>query len=290
MTLLNMTIPLMPLKKSFNLLFFLSIAIWLCTPANAALLIDPGSGSSLFEGASFDSDGTVDITPAGFNGLFYGQSVSSLYVAENGNLNFSANAAFFPLPPFTPQDRIARIAPLWDDVSLLSGTDNAVINHSVPGHYLAVTWKDVRILNDLPENLLFPPSDRSFQVVWFEQDSVIQNTLFRKDDIVFTYVGLEAGTRNFGNINALVGVTNGTSFTPLFGDADGFIQAPQTHLLAWEGNTYLRFRPTVDGSNYIAEKLELTAVPEPPLAIVACFATAVMSVRLFLRRRIQGVV
>ncbi len=281
-----------PGKLLYSSLFSLLWVIDIILPANAALLISPSGGTPLFVNADFDSDGTIDIKPAGFGGQFYGQSVGAIFVTENGNLNFSNNGGYFPLP-WTGPSGTARIAPLWDDVALLSMTDNAVINHSLPGKYLAVTWQNVRILNDLPDIGPFPPSDRSFQVVWFEQDSVIKGAAFKKDDIVFTYVGRQAGTTDFGNINAVVGVTNGTAFTPLPGDADGFVQSGQTDLLAWEHNTYLRFRPTVDGANgfgYDAAKLQLTAVPEPSIVVVASLATAIVGFRSVRRRRSQRVV
>ncbi len=233
--------------------------------ACAALLVEPDGGTLLFTSSNFDDDATVLFSQNNFGGLFYGQSVADIYVAENGNLNFSNNGDFFPVAGGS--QTVARISPLWDDIVFEPSADNAIINHSVPGSYLGVTWQRARLFNELVAGDTLPPTDRSIQALWFETDTTIRGTDFRKDDIVFAYVGATAGTDQFGPIESFVGISNGTQFTPLPGDSDGLITASQSQLLAWEADTYLRFR--FNGDSYDALKLSLTAVPEPSWLIIA---------------------
>ncbi len=111
--------------------------------ASAELIFEKGSGTTLKEvplgGIVVDDNTTIPINlgptynlGSSFSGRFYGQPVSSignpmgtLYVSENGNLNFSENGlagdgSFFPTSPTSPF--VPRIAPLWDDVMLFEGS------------------------------------------------------------------------------------------------------------------------------------------------------------------------
>ena len=232
---------------------------------HAELIVDPTGGTILMHG-EHDLDPVVTINSSGtFGGLFYGQSVGPIAVSENGNLNFSANASFFP-SPLNQFPGVARIAPLWDDVVLADGANNQVIDHSVAGQYLGITWKNVRLSNETDISQLLPDTDRSFQALWFEAPTTIKGVVFNPNEIAFSYVGHVAGTSDFGPIFASVGITNGANrSTPLPGDADGYITENQSTLLAWEPGSYLIFRPVIsdNATIYEARKEFVTAVPEP---------------------------
>jgi hypothetical protein len=241
----------------------------------AELIVDPASlpSSSVFtlmDGDPPDDDGTVLINTSGtFQGKFFGTSVGPISVAENGNLNFSANGDFFPTG-FTAADTVARIAPLWDDVLLFQPFINRIVSHSVLGSYLAVTWESVLLFNNSLEN---PLPLLSFQVLWFEFATTLQGFQFQADDIAFGYRSSVAGTNSFGNVFGTVGINSGTgAFTPLPGDpdGDGYIVSSQTDLLAWESDTFLLFRPTSDptmGYNASKENLDVASVPEPTTSL-----------------------
>ncbi len=238
--------------------------------------VPPARINLLMDGNPFELDATVTINNAStFGGKFYGAPVGPVTVAENGNLNFSNNGFFFPFG-FTETNNVnytARIAPLWDDVLLFQPFNNRVIEHSVPGSYLAVTWENVLLFNDSLDN---PLPQQSFQVLWFEAPTNIGGFNFFADDIVFGYRGSVPGANSFGDIEGTVGITNGAGlFTPLPGDTptlaepngDGYINYfdGQNNLLAWESDTFLLFRPKSDPTTgYTASKERfLTAVPEP---------------------------
>lgn len=102
---------------------------------------------------------------------------------------------------------------------------------------------------------------------------MIKGVQFQADEIVFSYVGHQPGTSNFGGLFATVGLSAGdsagtTRFSPLPGTSDGYIKAADSNLLAWEDGSYLVFRPSEDG--YVAQKESITAVPQPlSLGLVA---------------------
>jgi hypothetical protein len=243
----------------------------------ADLIVAPSSGSVLMDGDPFDLDGTAPLNSGGsFQGKFYGASVGTIDVAENGNINFTNSGSYFPhgLTDNSNPDFTARIAPLWDDVLLFQPFNNRVIEHSVAGNYLAVTWENVLLFND---SLVNPLPQQSFQVLWFEADTNIRGFQFLANDIAFGYQGGVPGTNSFGNLYATVGVANGLGlFTPLPGDdpigmfpeGDGYIEsnAGQAGLLAWEPDTFMLFRPmSIPNQGYIASKqtFPLTPIPEP---------------------------
>ncbi len=276
----------------------LCLAIVSCDVAIAELIFEKGGGTTLLSlpngGAGFIDDDTTHTINLGtsFGGRFYGVPVNSIGnptgtidVAENGNLNFSGDGSFFPSSPLSPV--VPRIAPLWDDVILLEGFNSRIANYSEPGQYLAVGWENVLMhLN----SQVSPVPRTSFQAVLFEADTVFRGYSFLKDDIAFGYEGAGAFNNRFGNLDSLVGVTNGPSnFSPLPGSINGRIvtdhasspaddaqianSALLSNLLAWEDRSFLLFRPKANPTEgYVSSKEFFpVAVPEPTTAIAMTF-------------------
>ena len=267
----------------------LTFAVLLSNLASAELIFGKGGGTTLLKVApgegAIDNDATLTTNTAGtFGGLFYGNPVSTIHVAENGNLNFSGDGSFFPTSPLTPS--VLRIAPLWDDVILLEDFNSRIVDYSQPGEYLAISWENVLMhLN----SQVAPVPRTSFQAVWFEQDTVLRGYSFLKDDIAFGYEGAGAFKNRFGNLDSLVGVTNGsTDFSPLPNSMDGHIVTNNSmitddaqiatssllsNLLAWEDRSFLLFRPKADPSTgYVSSKEFFpVAVPEPTTTVVMAF-------------------
>lgn len=241
--------------------------------SQAELLIYPTNGTQLWTGSlglhgELIEDPVFPINASGaFKGKLFGAEAGPVTVSENGHLNFDGNRGFFP-DALNQMPRM--IAPLFDDFLFLPGADNAVIDHSVVNQYLAITWQNVRLFNetffspDFPAD--FPATQRSAQVVWFEAPTEIKGVQFQADEIVFSYVGHQPGTSDFGDLFAAVGLSAGdsagtTRFSPLPGKDDGFITADESNLLAWEDGSYLIFRPS--GDSYVVQKEFIAAVPEP---------------------------
>jgi len=282
--------------------FAVAAALSVCdkAPTQAALLVDPIVGGTLIWDGSQDLNGSGEYnfdpvmqinTGSTFKGKFYGRAVGPVFVSENGNLLFSSPADFFPVG--LNEVRGSIIAPLWDDFLVLPGANNAVIDHSVGGQYLGLTWSNVRLeletSFDPDAPVSFPDTTRSAQVLWFEAATTIRGVTFEPDDIVFSYVGHVVGTADFGlQLFATIGIADSsTSFTPLPGDMDGSITAGESGLLAWESNSYLLFRPEIlqaGGTGYVASKNYFTAVPEPSAGLMLGFVGSLAGCWHLIRR------
>jgi hypothetical protein len=284
-------------KAGFGWFFVLSVVFAVGRIAWGGLALAPpvkvDPPQLLLDGEPFDSDSTVSINKGStFTGKFYGSSVGPISVAENGNLNFSNNGSFFPtgLSDTANSNYSARIAPLWDDFLMYQPSSNRVIEQSVPGSYLAVTWENMMLFNDTFTN---PIPRQTFQVVWFEAPTPIRGYNFLAHDILFGYRGSNPQTNSFGSIECSVGITNGAGlYTALPGDnnGDGYIEYfnGQNALLAWEPDTFLLFRPKSDPSmGYDASKESfLTPVPEPGSGF--CVLSILASWCGFRRRRVSN--
>jgi hypothetical protein len=272
------------------------VAISPTAALRAELLMEP-LGVVLLDGNQ-GSEAAVAINPSStFGGLFYGNPVGAIHVAEDGHIYFDQPTQFPMFPTGLNDAEVALIAPLWDDFLMLPGAalppsapTNQVINHSVPGQYIGVTWQNVRLFNETVATTpttpgLFPSTSRSFQVLWFEAPTTIRGVPFQANEIVFSYVAHQPGTSNFGPLFATIGIADGSGrFTPLPQDGDGYIESLSGGLnandpsrqLAWEPGSFLRFRPELQGGavQYVATKEFVTAVPEPSLVAFGCAALA----------------
>jgi hypothetical protein len=278
-------------------------------PASAGLILNP-AGTIVIEASPIPDEARVRLTSGlvsgveNFSGRYFGETKSDIYVSENGHLVFAATAAgeadFFPVPLGSAR---ASIAPLWDDYLLIQSTvaqpvNNAVFADYLSGHYLAVTWQNVRLELETVGGQQFPDTNRSAQVVWFEGDTTIRGFDFKKDDIAFGYIPHTSGA-DFGDIAAVAGLDKGDgTFSAIQGTTDGSVSAVQGNLLAPGENNFLLFRPGSAGAvpsiftadsfqgGYYRGTFSLTAVPEPS-SIGLCFVSAAIAVGFSMRRGVS---
>jgi len=258
-----------------NIVAIVFVALW--TPVSVAgIILEPTGGATVLSGPADEVqvrllNNRSYVTPSStgsFNGKFYNQPVTDLWISDNGNLNFDGTSGGFFPNPFTTSTRL--IAPFWDDFIFLEGSQ--IINHSIPGSYLAITWKDAFLFNDTdlinnpPPGMDADSFRRTTQVVWFERDMNLRGFDFKKDDIAFGYSGF-----SLESIDATIGVSLSNSvFTGIPGGINGSISSPDpNNLIPWDENEFLLFRPTTDGSSYTASTGQLTAVPEPSSLFLA---------------------
>ena len=206
-------------------------------PARADLLIDPTGGTSL---VFSDPDNSVRTRPLGFTGQFFGLDKATVDISTNGNLNFTGNTSFadgtFPRPT-------ARIAPLWDDLTL--NTTGTIVEKTSPGVYYSVTWENV-----FRTTSLNPAKIDTFQAVWFGAGTTVGGFAFQKNDIAFSYQMVNA---DFDGGAATVGVNKGSDGAAaiLPGSASGVITSATKNLLPITGPQFVLFRPDGAGG-YIA--------------------------------------
>lgn len=271
-----------------------------CSSARADLVVSPSTGSVIFSGI-VGSDGTNDqairVTGwTGFSGNYFGASVASygsgIYVSENGNINFAGDTNFFPLT----SPNVARISPLWDDYLFLQddigSVSNRVLVHTEPGQYIGATWENVRLWNESVSGSPIPDTDRSFQTLWFENDTPLRGFDFKRNDIVFSYVGHQKGTSNFGDIFSFTGVQSGDGrevFLPGTQGGDGLLFASDGNKLAWQDNSFILLRAKGSGasSSYDISIQSFTAVPEPSSLAFAGIVTGLTALYRLRRKALR---
>lgn len=250
------------------------------TNAHGGLMLGP---NQLGTKQTISPDGAVEINLNGFNGLFFGKDVSSIWLAENGYMSLTdvTDTDFFPESFST--NTAPRIANFWDDIFDVSKSPGARAEQGIffsrqPGQYVAATWSQVFLANDFAaDDFVTDDFARSFQTVWFEADTRLADFQFKKDDIAMGFSGLSAGS-----IDATVGIRDKSQvFTindvagPNNGRAPGGVistnfndpKLNNADLLPWADDKILLFRPEVDTnghfSGYRVSIETITAIPEP---------------------------
>lgn len=265
--------------------------------ATAGLIIPSSSGTELYRGGARDQNGDpIDFVRkidawSSFGGKFFGRARSDfgdgIYVSEDGSIIFKDDKNFFPNnPPYIP-----RIAPLWDDFLYDQTTTNRVLTHQSTG-YIGATWENVK----LSFELVAEDSSRSFQILWFDQDTHLRGFDFKADDIAFSYAGEAIRNKEPGQVGSLhasfVGLQSGGNpgtnvilSNTLNGDGLLFDDdAAKLGLGSVLGeNDFLLFRAS--GSTYTLERRSLTAVPEPSSLLCAAIGSGLLSFFAACRKR-----
>lgn len=257
---------------------------------HAGMIIDPLMHNDLINPLSPPSteDFFIQIPLSGtFQGHFFGQVINTpIYASENGSIVFGPNTDFWP----DANNSVARLSPFWEDFIYVPGQPNRITAFHSPGEYLAVSWLRANLFWDEIANGVFPPTDRSFQALWFESDVSIGGFGFKRDDIAFSYVGNVAGTSDFGHLFfAQVSLDEGGGNTGrrsvLPGSITGDVTHLNTNLLPWEEDRFLLFRWNSATLNYDATIESLTAIPEPSSLVLVLGAVTLGGLRLRMRQR-----
>jgi len=246
------------------------------THARAGLIL----GTSQFgTKQAMNADEAVQINLSGFGGRFFGQSVSNIWIAENGYLSKTNISGGDYVSTSLAIDNNPRIASFWDDVFVIPDASGTLPQHGVffaqqAGQYIAATWSQVFLFNDLVAGeQISNQLARSFQTVWFEANATLGNFQFKKDDIAMGFSGFSDG-----NIDAVVGIRDESQYFTIddvMGGAPGGVIStnsskpgfPNAQLLPWEDDRFLLFRAIDDDagnfSHYQVSIESFSAVPEP---------------------------
>jgi hypothetical protein len=273
--------------KILRIAIFFGPFLLIATTVQGGLIVDP-LGTTLFNGSS-EEELRVELTgnlAPGTGFRFFGQPVSSVFVSENGHVGFSqpglADWQSGPLGSANSGSSgsvagTAMIAPLWDDYQLHPLLDNLVTARYMPNQYLQVTWSNVRLYIEAVGGEVFPNTQRSVQMVWFDGDTTLRGFEFKKDDIAFGYIPhTDVGPEYFGVIDATAGLDQGNgNFSSVLGTPYGELLPSDGGLLAWGENDFLLFRPGQESAvpdgflagnfqgGYHRGAFTFTAVPEP---------------------------
>src|SRR5437879_3529439 len=167
-----------------------------------------------------NDDASTGAVPIGFTVNFFGQSFSTLFVNNNGNVTFDE-----PLAEFTPFDLTAThriiLAPFFADVDT-RGQGSGVVtygNDNVNGRpAFGVNWINVGFFPARTDKL------NSFQLVIIDRSDVTPSAFdveFNYDKIQWETGGASDGMDGLGGFSARAGFSNGTGAPGTFFEISG---------------------------------------------------------------------
>ncbi len=145
-----------------------------------------------------------------FNFCFYGQTVNSVYLNNNGNVSIGATYATFTALSF-PSNQYVMIAPFWADVDT-RGAMSGLVYYKVTATYAIFQWENVGYYGIHDDKL------NTFQLIITDgNDPIIppgDNVSFCYKDMQWTTGDASSGTNGFGGTPATVGINqgNGTDY------------------------------------------------------------------------------
>ncbi len=161
-----------------------------------------------------------------FNLCFYGQSVNSVIINNNGNVSVGAPYSTFTANSF-PDPTYIMIAPFWADVDTRAPTSGLVYYKLTPT-YLIVQWDHVGYFPSTADKV------NTFQLIITDGNDPIlgvgNNVSFCYQDMQWTTGGASGGVNGFGGTPATVGVNQGNGIDyvqfGLFDQAGGVYDGP----------------------------------------------------------------
>jgi hypothetical protein len=234
----------------------------------AAFVAAPAFATATHDTASYttntlarNDDGSTGVVNMGFNVNFFGQSFSSLFVNNNGNVTFNA-----PLGTYTPFSLLSTntpmLAPFFADVDT-RGSNSGVVQYgqAVLGgqNTFGVNWMNVGYYNSQSDKL------NSFQLIVTDRSDIAAGDFdfqFNYDNISWETGSASSGVNGFGGSSARAGWSNGVSASyELAGSAvnGAFLNAGPNALTSGSLNSNVlgQYNFQVRNGNVIS------AVPEP---------------------------
>jgi Nidogen-like len=176
-------------------------------PGGAIPLLGGFGGPSGF-GTSFlpgNDDNSTAILPLPFNISFYGNTYSSFYVNNNGNITFQSEFGSFT-PSAFPGTTQPIIAPWWADVDTRNGGSDVVYYVAPNPNSLVVTWPNVGYFASAADKL------NSFQLVLQRTPNDSSGAFtaeFRYEQLQWTTGDASEGSGGLGGIPANAGYDAG---------------------------------------------------------------------------------
>lgn len=165
--------------------------------------IEPDATYTLAMGPNDDGSSSVITLP--FDFCFYGDTVTQLYINNNGNITFGNSLAAFSATAF-PSNNNQIISPFWADVDTRAG--NGQVLYKLTPTALYVNWVDVGYYNQQGDKR------NTFQLIITDgADPVIDggNVAFCYEDMQWTTGSASSGVNGFGGIPATAGANKGNN-------------------------------------------------------------------------------
>ena len=157
-----------------------------------------------------NDDWSTDAITLPFNFCFYGQTVNTVYLNNNGNISIGGTYSIFSAVSF-PSNQYIMIAPFWADVDTRAAL-SGLVYYKVGPTYAIFQWENVGYYG-IHDDLL-----NTFQLIITDgNDTIIppgDNVSFCYKDMQWTTGDASQGSGGFGGIPATVGINqgNGTDY------------------------------------------------------------------------------
>ncbi len=183
-------------------------ACWIPRDATWQVAQFDGSGGSGGPGLPPDyrnDDWSTVAIPLPFHFCFYGQTVDSIYINNNGNVSIGGAYSTFTALSF-PDTSYTMIAPFWADVDT-RGPLSGIVYYKIAPKYMIIQWENVGYFGTHDDLL------NTFQLILTDgTDPIInigQNVAFCYKDMQWTTGDASQGSGGFGGVPATVGVNQG---------------------------------------------------------------------------------
>ncbi len=179
----------------------------------------------------YRNDDWSDCVHLPFTFCFYGASVDSVFINNNGNVSIGTPVNVYTANSF-PDPTFSMIAPLWSDVDT-RGPSSGIEYYKLTNSHLIVQWDAVDYFESDTSNTAHLPLYNSYQLIMTDGTDPIlptgQNVSFCYKDMNWTTGDASGGVDGFGGTPATCGVNqgNGTDYFQI-----GLYDAPGT---SWDG-------------------------------------------------------
>jgi gliding motility-associated-like protein len=202
-TLMNMQAKIQPAPANPS-----SVVCSCMIPIDASFQVVPMQGGSSPDYRNDDGYSASLSLP--FNFCFYGQTMNSCFINNNGNISFGAAYFTFTANSF-PDPNFVMIAPFWGDVDT-RGAGSGLVYYKITPSYMVVRWQTVGYYDSYYDKL------NDFQLIITNgADPILpmgNNVSFCYGDMQWTTGDASNGVNGFGGSPATVGVNrgNGTDY------------------------------------------------------------------------------
>jgi hypothetical protein len=191
---------------------------WLTRDSTWSIAAFDGSGASGGPGLPPEyrnDDWSTASISLPFNFCFYGDTVISIFINNNGNISFDLAYSTFTANSY-PDPTYDMIAPFWADADtrgLLSG----IVYYKISSDYLVIQWDHIGYFNSWDDKL------NTFQLIISDGTASVlpeqKNVGFCYKEMEWTTGDASSGAGGFGGIPATVGVN--------YGDGINYLQIGQ---------------------------------------------------------------
>ena len=151
-----------------------------------------------------NDDGSTGLINLPFSFCLYGQSWTSCYINNNGNISFGSPYGTFTASGF-PNASFVMVAPFWADVDT-RGLPSGLPYYKITPTYMVVQWDSVGYYGSHVDKL------NTFQVIITNgSDPIVPggNVSFCYKDMQWTTGDASSGVNGFGGFDAIVGANAG---------------------------------------------------------------------------------